>query len=146
MKNSNTIFIQTDPSNFRAIVQHLTGKPTTAVAGAVEIAPPMPPLIRLHNRRQTNNLEIKLGSGIPMNRANAMMGFSGEKTVMVSPVSPFDLFGLPSPAPEEEEQRAIAEKGFYLHPSPLSMNRSSKPELLNLFPLHSTRHHDPSSS
>ncbi|CAN0891275.1 VQ motif-containing protein 19 [Linum grandiflorum] len=39
----------------------------------------------------------------------------------------------------EEEERAIAEKGFYLHPSPLSTPRESEPQLLPLFPLTSPR-------
>ncbi|CAN1179370.1 VQ motif-containing protein 33 [Linum perenne] len=42
-------------------------------------------------------------------------------------------------AAEEEEERAIAEKGFYLHPSPLSTPRESEPQLLPLFPLTSPR-------
>ncbi|CAI0440906.1 unnamed protein product [Linum tenue] len=40
-----------------------------------------------------------------------------------------------SSSPLEEEDRAIAEKGFYLHPSP----RGSEPQLLTLFPLTSPR-------
>ena len=38
----------------------------------------------------------------------------------------------------EEEERAIAEKGFYLHPSPGS-NNGDPPKLLPLFPLHSPK-------
>ncbi|CAI0408398.1 unnamed protein product [Linum tenue] len=44
-----------------------------------------------------------------------------------------------SSSPLEEEDRAIAEKGFYLHPSPLSTPRESEPQLLTLFPLTSPR-------
>ncbi|PKH47981.1 hypothetical protein CRG98_050387, partial [Punica granatum] len=76
-------------------------------------------------------------------------GFGGgEMTVMVSPVSPLDLFAArmsprSSPSsllsPSEQEEKAIAEKGFYLHPSPLSTPRGAEPELLPLFPLHSPR-------
>ncbi|GLJ31023.1 hypothetical protein SUGI_0620480 [Cryptomeria japonica] len=44
-----------------------------------------------------------------------------------------------------EEDKAIAEKGFYLHPSPLHTPRGSEPELLPLFPLHSPRDSDASS-
>ncbi|KAL0342128.1 UNVERIFIED_CONTAM: VQ motif-containing protein 19 [Sesamum calycinum] len=72
--------------------------------------------------------------------------------VMVSPVSPLEyLAARGSPrtprSPMEEEERAIAEKGFYLHPSPLSTPRGSDPpELLPLFPLHSPRDNYDSSS
>ncbi|XP_028794641.1 VQ motif-containing protein 4-like [Neltuma alba] len=38
-----------------------------------------------------------------------------------------------------EEERAIAEKGFYLHPSPLNTPRDSEPRLLPLFPVTSPR-------
>ncbi|OVA00387.1 hypothetical protein BVC80_1183g91 [Macleaya cordata] len=37
------------------------------------------------------------------------------------------------------EERAIAEKGFYLHPSPISTPRDSEPRLLPLFPVTSPR-------
>ncbi|PIA35239.1 hypothetical protein AQUCO_03600125v1 [Aquilegia coerulea] len=37
------------------------------------------------------------------------------------------------------EEKAIAEKGFYLHPSPVSTPRDSEPRLLPLFPVTSPR-------
>ncbi|CAL1355228.1 unnamed protein product [Linum trigynum] len=40
-----------------------------------------------------------------------------------------------SSSPLEEEDRAIAGKGFFLHLSPVSTPRESEPQLLNLFPL-----------
>lgn len=87
------------------------------------------------------------------NNNNGVLGFNngGGEMVMVSPVSPLDLLlarGSPRTpmSPVEEEERAIAEKGFYLHPSPLTTPRGSEPELLPLFPLHSpTSHHSPNS-
>lgn len=62
--------------------------------------------------------------------------------VMASPVSQLELFARGSPrtprSPMEEEERAIAEKGYYLHPSPLSTPRGAEPpELLPLFPVQS---------
>lgn len=39
----------------------------------------------------------------------------------------------------EEEDKAIAEKGYFLHPSPISTPRDSQPQLLPLFPLSSPR-------
>ncbi|GFZ04062.1 hypothetical protein Acr_16g0006860 [Actinidia rufa] len=154
---TNTTFVQAGPSNFRAVVQRLTGAaqdpyahklPVTAAARKPPEIGPRRSAFKLHERRQTaRKLEIKLGSPgpaqivSPSNRR--FLGFGGEM-VMVSPVSPLDLFG--SPRGEEEEERAIAEKGFYLHPSPLSTPRGSDPELLPLFPLHSPRDDSKSSS
>jgi len=40
---------------------------------------------------------------------------------------------------EEEEERAIRERRFYLHPSPRSTAQLREPELLSLFPLTSPR-------
>lgn len=66
--------------------------------------------------------------------------------VMVSPVSPLEYLAARG-SPRSPEERAIAEKGFYLHPSPLSTPRGSDPpELLPLFPLHSPRDNYSSSS
>ncbi|KAM7279203.1 hypothetical protein ACFE04_006337 [Oxalis oulophora] len=39
----------------------------------------------------------------------------------------------------DQEERAIAEKGFYMHPSPMSTPRESEPQLLSLFPVTSPR-------
>ncbi|GAB2284507.1 hypothetical protein Dimus_018962 [Dionaea muscipula] len=69
----------------------------------------------------------------------------------VTPLKPEDPFGKGSPsttvgnsgssAAAAEEQRAIAEKGFYFHPSPRSManKESEPPQLLPLFPVTSPR-------
>lgn len=71
-------------------------------------------------------------------------------SLTLSPVTPLssagDEFDKSSHSSSEEE-RAIAEKGFYLHPSPLSTPRDggAEPQLLPLFPLSSPRVSDPSS-
>lgn len=67
--------------------------------------------------------------------------------MMSSPVSTLDVYGRGSSprTPVEEEERAIAEKGFYLHPSPRTP-RASEPELLALFPLCSPKTNPPSGS
>ncbi|XP_050215574.1 VQ motif-containing protein 19 [Mercurialis annua] len=66
----------------------------------------------------------------------------------LSPVTPLNIedpFYKNSPSPSlansssSEEERAIAEKGFYLHPSPISTPRDSEPQLLPLFPVTSPR-------
>ncbi|KAH7547426.1 hypothetical protein FEM48_Zijuj01G0308800 [Ziziphus jujuba var. spinosa] len=135
-------------------------KPTTNEMG------PRRSAFKLHERRQTTKkLELKLnansattiagGRGTIINSPSSTTtsssscgGLFGRQMVMVSPVSPLELLTRGSPrtpvSPFPEEDRAIAEKGFFLHPSPLSTPRGSEPpELLPLFPLHSPRdHHD----
>ncbi|MFS8023162.1 putative VQ motif-containing protein/13/19/31/33 [Helianthus anomalus] len=68
--------------------------------------------------------------------------------LVISPVTPLipDLFnrspvtGYSSNLNVEAEDKAIAKKGFYLHPSPVSTpGRDSEPRLLPLFPVTSPR-------
>lgn len=65
-------------------------------------------------------------------------------SLALSPVTPLndDPFDKSSPSlgnSSSEEDKAIAEKGFYLHPSPITTPRDSEPQLLPLFPLSSPR-------
>ncbi|KAG5537490.1 hypothetical protein RHGRI_024807 [Rhododendron griersonianum] len=132
---TNTTFVQADPTTFRAVVQKLTGAPHDPAAPKLPISlparlagkspsgdmGPRRPPFKLHERRQSGGrkLEIKLnrGGGFPL----------GSRQAMVSPVSTLDAFARGSPrtprSPVDEEERAIAEKGFYLHRSPLSTPR-----------------------
>ncbi|XP_038897860.1 VQ motif-containing protein 11-like [Benincasa hispida] len=114
--SATTTFVEADPSTFRAIVQKLTGAPNRP-----------PAAFRLQERRRSSKkLELELNSGY-----TAAGGIG-----MVSPVSTLEFIGRGSPC--EEEERAIAEKGFYLHPSPISTpGGSDPPHLLPLFPLSS---------
>ncbi|KAG2317815.1 hypothetical protein Bca52824_020937 [Brassica carinata] len=68
------------------------------------------------------------------------------KLALNSPVTPLkhggdgndcDTFDRMSPLSEEE--RAISEKGYYLHRSPITTPRESEPQLLPLFPVTSPR-------
>ncbi|CAK9133797.1 unnamed protein product [Ilex paraguariensis] len=141
-KHSNTImapssptpttFVQADTTTFRDVVQKLTG----ASGGSQDKLPvthparlstkPLEPTgirrstFKLQERRQhtMRKLEIKLGLFSPVQ----------------SPVTPL---GTQSSPEEEEEERAIGAKGFYMHPSP---RKAQPPELLTLFPLTSPRH------
>ncbi|KAK8706210.1 hypothetical protein V6N13_049785 [Hibiscus sabdariffa] len=65
------------------------------------------------------------------------------KLALSSPVTPLneDTFNKSSPSlgNSSEEDKAIAEKGFYLHPSPMSTPRDTEPQLLPLFPVTSPR-------
>lgn len=144
----NTTFVQANPSNFKSIVQKLTGlsPPTPRFAGKSnfgEMGPRGTPF-KLHERRQTSRkLEINLadGNGIGSGSGINQMGFlgfgSGGSGVgeMVSPVSPLEIFGKVSPQSpycdseqeaknkKDEEMKEISEKGFYLHPNPFKIRR-----------------------
>ncbi|KVI06058.1 VQ motif-containing protein 31-like [Cynara cardunculus var. scolymus] len=164
-----TTFVQTDPSNFRAVVQRLTGATTlyqpSASAYKLPISTPShhagkPTFTeigrrrsgyKLHERRKTiRKLEISVENVArrplmsPAARKRSVRA-DGEM-VVASPVSTLDVCGgegsCPGTPMEEEEEKAIAEKGFYLHPSP---KRGSEPKLLVLFPLNSPIN-DPSYS
>lgn len=157
-----TTYVQADAHTFRDLVQLLTG----AAAGDPPAAsPPRTPPAAVAPRRQhfklqerrspsVRNLEIQLGLTSllsprsppphlhhhlihhPSSSSPAAAGSS--RSPIPSPVTPLGSNPLFSPASEEE--RAITEKGFYLHPSPRGGVRGSDPpELLPLFPLCSSR-------
>ncbi|GAB4846435.1 hypothetical protein Ancab_025440 [Ancistrocladus abbreviatus] len=71
----------------------------------------------------------------------SMLDFPSLTLSPVTPLAddPFDKSSSPSLGNSSEEERAIAEKGFYLHPSPISTPRDSEPQLLPLFPVTSPR-------
>ena len=146
-----TTFVQADPSNFRAVVQRLTGASPPEppnLAGEISQIPHRRSGFNLHERRQTTGkLEITLSRQFgAMSPAARQRSFAGGETMMSSPVSILDVYGVGSPrTPVEEEERAIAEKGFYFHRSPISTPRGSEPELLVLFPLCSPKT-DPANS
>ncbi|CAH8356155.1 unnamed protein product [Eruca vesicaria subsp. sativa] len=141
----NTMFVQADPSNFRNIVQKLTGPPPelSVVSAAQQKLPltPKKPAFKLHERRQTSKkMELKINNIIDDSCSHFHRGF------LVSPVSHLDPFWTrvsphsarehPHAPLDKEEQKAIAEKGFYFLPSPRSEGEPA-PELLPLFPLRS---------
>ncbi|VFQ87306.1 unnamed protein product [Cuscuta campestris] len=114
----NTTFVQADPSNFRAVVQRLTGAGQDPSAqklpkvSARKTSPgemgPRRPAFKLHERRQAaRKLEISLGHcGIPVPLSPS--------AARPSPVSPLDIAGTsrtPRSPMEVEEERGIAEKG-----------------------------------
>ena len=157
---SPTTFVQADTNSFRDLVQKLTGLasdtqqlPATRTLssskpfhGAVDFTGPRRSPFKLQERRHTSRkLEIKLGLTSLGNSKSP----TRQTRQVESPVTPlsseFLFFPSPGttewpspPAVLEEEKKAIAEKGFYLHPSPLNTPRGSEPpELLPLFPLSS---------
>lgn len=118
-----TFVVVANPDTFRAVVQRLTG----AAAGERERMP------------AARKLEIKLHRD---NGGAALHALSSSARKHVK-----EYAAARGRAREEEEEMAIAAKGFYLHRSPLSTPAGSDPpELLPLFPLHSpTRSYESSS-
>ncbi|KAJ9153576.1 hypothetical protein P3X46_027003 [Hevea brasiliensis] len=115
---------------------------------------------KLYERRN-NNLKnsLMINTLLPsFASSNSVTGFSPRNKqeilspslldfpkLTLSPVTPLnneDPFNKSSPSlgnSSSEEERAIAEKGFYLHPSPISTPRDSEPQLLPLFPVTSPK-------
>ncbi|XP_042516867.1 VQ motif-containing protein 33-like [Macadamia integrifolia] len=123
-----------------------------------DIVAPRRSAFKLQERRQNmRKLEIKLGLTSIRSPPFSPRQIQTQTHLVVSPVpSPVTPLGSdtlsssvqcsgsgsesPSSPAVWEEEKAIAEKGFYLHPSPLSTPRGSDPpELLPLFPLSSPR-------
>ncbi|TMW95297.1 VQ motif-containing protein 11 [Solanum lycopersicum] len=156
----NTTFVQADPSNFRAVVQRLTGAAQDSSSLKLPVTGPGPagprrPAFKLHERRQSaRKLEIMLNNGGSFGVGSLSPSSSSpsssarKRSFLTSPISPLEMLTRGSPrSPMEEEEKAIAEKGFYLHPSPRTTPRGSEPpELLPLFPLQSPTATNNSSS
>uniref|UniRef100_M1CSK2 VQ domain-containing protein n=1 Tax=Solanum tuberosum TaxID=4113 RepID=M1CSK2_SOLTU len=137
--NNNTTFVQADPSNFRSVVQKLTGFESNKLP-IIDRA--RSSTFKLHERRHsTRNLECIF-------TVHHIKWDGGSSSFLASPVSPLEMLtrGI-SPRStmeedeEEEEKRAITEKRFYLHPN--TPRASQPPQLLSLFPLQSPKatHH-----
>ncbi|KAL6535730.1 hypothetical protein OROHE_012574 [Orobanche hederae] len=159
-----TTFVQADTSNFKQVVQMLTGSSETAKQA---YAPPsyaaagggcgIPPIKSTSQKRQGFKLYERrdsLKSGLMINTL-LPAGFSSRKpeilspsmldfpSLALSPLTPLNDDGwsrsaaAESPSPTVEEDKAIAEKKFYFHPSPRT--KSGEPQLLPLFPVTSPR-------
>ncbi|XP_058211090.1 VQ motif-containing protein 4-like [Rhododendron vialii] len=156
-----TTFVQADPNTFKQVVQMLTGSPDTANLASKHPDPPqsrnhIPPIkkqgFKLYERRNSHNLRNGLvisplvsGSGhnsgfSPRSKeilSPSILNFPG---LVLSPVTPLVEYpSSDSSSPSVEEDKAIAEKGFYLHPSPRASAGGSEPRLLPLFPVTSPR-------
>ncbi|QCD84365.1 VQ motif-containing protein 4-like [Vigna unguiculata] len=159
-----TTFVQADSSSFKQVVQMLTGSSETAKqassasaskANSEAAARPhshIPPMkkqsgFKLYERRNTlKNLNIN--PLLPV-FSNTVSGFSPRNTevlspsildfpaLVLSPVTPLipDPFHRSRSIDTQAEDKAIQEKGFFLHPSPASTPRDAEPpRLLPLFP------------
>ncbi|GKF24288.1 VQ motif-containing protein 4-like protein [Tanacetum coccineum] len=143
-----TTFIQTDPSSFKQVVQLLTGKQPTRPDPVPRTHFKKPS--KLYERRPISK-SFKIS---PLTNSNGGV-FSPEvlspsvldfPALVLSPVTPL----LPDPfcfLDHEAEEKAIKEKGFYLHKSPVGTPRGeTDPPLLPLFPMMSPRDEKSSSS
>ncbi|KVH89529.1 VQ motif-containing protein 4-like [Cynara cardunculus var. scolymus] len=171
-----TTFVQADTTSFKKVVQMLTGSSET-VKQATTAKNPIPPMktglnkkpSKLYERRNSQK-NFKLsplvagftnGGGFTVSPRNpntpeilspSLLDFT---SLVLSPVTPLiaDPF-YKSPVNDgspnldvEAEEKAIAEKGFYLHPSPATTpRRELEPRLLPLFPVTSLRFSGGSSS
>ncbi|KVI10468.1 VQ motif-containing protein 4-like [Cynara cardunculus var. scolymus] len=160
-----TTFVQADTTSFKQVVQMLTGssKPTQQpdpTPSKISI----PPIktgqqkkqgFKLYERRNSlkNGLMInpsvpKFGHGHGLSpRIHEILSPSilDFPSLVLSPVTPLieDPFNKSSPSigNSSEEERVIAQKGFYLHPSPRAAtpHGTAEPQLLPLFPVTSPR-------
>ncbi|KAE8731765.1 Dynamin-related protein 5A [Hibiscus syriacus] len=148
-------------------LQH-NNNPTPSSRNASKIIFPIPPMktnspkkqnFKLYERRNSNlkNNLMMINTFLPSSGGGG--GGSGAfysprnvescpslldfPKLALSPVTPLneDTFNKSSPSlrNSSEEDKAIAEKGFYLHPSPMSTPRDTEPQLLPLFPVTSPR-------
>ncbi|CAN1280834.1 VQ motif-containing protein 4 [Linum perenne] len=160
-----TTFVQADTSSFKQVVQMLTGSPKCAAAAASPQPDPnhkIPPIKSIPKRNQSSgfklyerrnslkNLKINpLNPFLPEILSPSILDFP---SLVLSPVTPlihdpFDRSGsgnnssmMVESAAAADEEKAIKEKGFYLHASPATTPREAEPpRLLPLFPVTSPR-------
>ncbi|XP_044461508.1 VQ motif-containing protein 31 [Mangifera indica] len=151
-----TTFVQTDSNTFREVVQRLTG-PSESEAATQEGAPAKVAGVKrqtckLHERRHHTRPKLEIAKPPTNFKPGSSPSRSANSSLLPSPVvTPSAIFSKLSIGEEEnkeeakselnsqEEEKAIKERRFYLHPSPRSKPGYTEPELLTLFPLTSPR-------
>ncbi|KAG6491160.1 VQ motif-containing protein 4-like [Zingiber officinale] len=136
-----TTFVQADADSFKRVVQKLTGHGMAAPPG------PKKQTFKLYERRgglKTFKAIRPPAPSIPATLSPSVLDFPS--LALASPITPLvpDPFDRAAAAAVAEEERAIAEKGFYLHPPPRSA--VEPPRLLSLFPVTSPTTPSASSS
>nr|GLL47089.1 VQ motif-containing protein 4-like [Ipomoea trifida] len=138
-----TTFVQADTSSFKQVVQMLTGSsdaaknPSAAKGFSIppNKTPPKKQGFKLYERRNSlkNGLIISpLNSGSTFLKPEVLSpSILDFPALVLSPVTPLTDYAFVDKSSSEEE-KAIAEKKFYLHPSPRT--DSQPPQLLPLFP------------
>ncbi|KAL0728420.1 hypothetical protein Bca4012_024513 [Brassica carinata] len=139
-----TTFVQTDTNTFREIVQRLTGpsENNNAVAVAepeatvIKHARKKKPTSKLHERRQCMRQKLEVVKP-PLSFKPTGTTPSSKSGIITTPSSLFsDLYLTEGDKADiDQEDKAIKERRFYLHPSPRSKPGYTEPELLALFPL-----------
>lgn len=155
-----TTFVQADRMAFKQVVQLLTGTSETAKQASnsirASLPDPSPKVVAHHEeqgpklyQRRNNNLKNRLVLNTVAHRAAYYKNDGGFSLatpevlspsmldfprLALSPVTPLteDLFHKSSTYSEEE--KAISQKKFYLHPSPRTTPRNAELKLLQLFP------------
>ncbi|KAG5546214.1 hypothetical protein RHGRI_018408 [Rhododendron griersonianum] len=157
-----TTFIQADTTTFKQLVQTLTGTPRTGKQASSKHSSSIPPVKTGQKKQGSSKLyerRSNLKNGLMISPMGQDSGALSGKDKTLSPcVLDFPLLALSPVTPlveypfgkssssfegnssSVEEEKAIAEKGFYLHPSPrTSTLKGSGPLLLPLFPVTSPR-------
>ncbi|KAG6419142.1 hypothetical protein SASPL_121354 [Salvia splendens] len=153
-----TTFVQADTSSFKQVVQMLTG--STESTRPEPLRSPIPPMktgprkdkssSKLYERRNSlKNFKISplapgflAGSprpGTPESLSPSILDFPSLRLSPVTPLIPDPFNRGASNLNTVAEDKAIKEKGFYFHPSPVNTPRDSEPRLLPLFPVTSPR-------
>ncbi|XP_004485790.1 VQ motif-containing protein 4 [Cicer arietinum] len=171
-----TTFVQADTTSFKQVVQMLTGSSETAkqASKSNNNIPPIKSLpkkqhqsFKLYERRNSLHKNLNINPLLPIFSPKNNSTFSPRNkqeilspsildfpALVLSPVTPLipDPFDRSNSArtssfnAEAEEDKAIKEKGFFLHPSPSSTPRDAEPRLLPLFPTTSPRSNSGPSS
>lgn len=145
-----TTFVQTDTTTFREIVQRLTGPSESHAPPSKAVGSRRPTTTsKLHERRHLTRPKLQIVKPSPSHfkPITPTTSISGEHpSYITSPVgTPSKILSKLSIEDGEkelnnmEEEKAIKERRFYLHPSPRSMPGYAQPELLSLFPLESPK-------
>ncbi|XWS41207.1 hypothetical protein CRYUN_Cryun17cG0060900 [Craigia yunnanensis] len=153
-----TTFVRTDSNTFREVVQRLTGpsEGDAALGGGMKGPGSKRPTSKLHERRQYMRPKLEIVKPPLSFKPSTSPSRSGGSSLLTSPAgTPSTIFSKLSLLEEEnreesskselnteEEEKAIEERRFYLHPSPRSRAGKMEPELLALFPLTSPRTND----
>ncbi|XP_022933110.1 LOW QUALITY PROTEIN: VQ motif-containing protein 31-like [Cucurbita moschata] len=137
-----TTFIQTDTTTFREVVQRLTGPSETHTPPSKAVGSKRSTTTsKLHERRHLTRPKLQIVKPCPSH-------FKSDEhpSYVTSPVrTPSKILSKLLMGEDEkesnkvEEEKAIKERGFYLHPSLRSKLGYTQPELLSLFPLESPK-------